>query len=57
LDKDISRNKKITKSRRIVEGVFGGFKQWHGWRKTKYLGLLRNGLTVSMTSLAWNIKK
>lgn len=53
----ITRNKKITKHRRIVEGVFGGFKQWYGWRKTKYIGLMRNALAVTMTSLAWNMKK
>ena len=57
LDNDISRNKKITKSRRIVEGVFGGFKQWYGWRKTKYVGLSRNSLAVCLTALAWNMKK
>ena len=57
LEKDILRNKKITKKRRIVEGVFGGFKQWYGWHKSKYLGFLANGLAVAMTSLAWNMKK
>ena len=54
---DITRNKKITKKRRIVEGIFGSFKQWYGWRKTKYVGLLRNCLAVTMTALAWNMKK
>lgn len=54
---EINRNKKITKRRRIVEGVFGIFKNWYGWHKTKYIGLLRNCLAVTLTSLAYNMKK
>jgi len=51
------RNKKIVKKRRIVEGVFGSWKQWYGWRKTKYVGLIRNQLAVMLTAIAWNMKK
>lgn len=54
---EISRNKKITSKRRIVEAVFGSWKQWYDWHKTKYIGLCRNCLAVALTSLAWNMKK
>ena len=53
----ISRNKRISHFRYIVEGVFGGWKQWYDWRKTKYMGLAKNTLAVTLTALAWNIKK
>jgi IS5 family transposase len=51
------RNQKIVKKRRVVEGIFGSWKQWYGWRKTKYMGLLRNQLAVILTAIAWNMKK
>jgi len=53
----IARNKYITRHRRIVEGVFGSWKQWYGWRKTRFIGLLRNQLAVHLTAIAWNMKK
>jgi transposase, IS5 family len=51
------RNKYITRHRRIVEGVFGSLKQWYGWRKTRFMGLLRNQLAIHLTAIAWNMKK
>lgn len=53
----IKRNKKITTQRRIVESVFGGWKLWYGWMKTKYLGLNKNELAAGLTAIAWNMKK
>jgi IS5 family transposase len=54
---DTDRNKRITKKRRFIEGVFGSWKQWYGWHKTKYVGLVRNQLAVTLTAIAWNMKK
>jgi len=54
---EIERNKRITRKRRIVEGVFGSWKQWHEWRKTRFMGLARNTFAVSMTAISWNMKK
>lgn len=53
----VKRNKKITTQRRIVESVFGGWKLWYGWAKTKYLGQPRNELAAGLTAMAWNMKK
>jgi IS5 family transposase len=55
--RDIQRNKRITHKRRIVEGVFGSWKQWYGWYKTRFMGLAKNQYAVSMTAIAWNMKK
>lgn len=55
--KDIKRNKRITDKRRIVEGVFGSWKQWYDWRKTRFIGLIKNTLAVCLTAIAWNMKK
>jgi hypothetical protein len=55
--KEIERNKRITKKRRIIEGVFGTIKHYYGWHKTKYVGLTSNYLSISLQSLCWNIKK
>ncbi len=54
---EVERNKRIVKKRRIVEGIFGSWKQWYGWLKTKYWGLERNSLKVGLTAIAWNMKK
>jgi IS5 family transposase len=51
------RNKSISKQRRIVEGVFGSWKQWYGWIKTKYWGLEKNYLAATLTAISWNMKK
>lgn len=53
----IARNKNISKYRGIVEGVFGAWKQWYGWKKTKYMGLSKNILAVTLTAVSWNMKK
>jgi len=45
------------KKRRIVEGVFGSWKQWYRWKKTRFMGLARNHLGVLLTAMAWNMKK
>jgi IS5 family transposase len=54
---DVERNKRITKVRRIVEAMFGCWKQWYRWRKTRYMGLTRNELAGEITAIAWNIKR
>lgn len=55
--KDIERNKRITKHRRIVESIFGSLKQWYRWKKTRFMGLAKNQLAIALTAVAWNIKK
>jgi IS5 family transposase len=50
-------NARIVKRRRIVEGVFGSWKQWYRWKKTRFMGLARNHLGVLLTAIAWNMKK
>lgn len=56
-EKQTARNKTISAIRFVVEGVFGSWKQWYKWKKTKYMGLRRNHLAVILTSLSWNMKK
>lgn len=56
-DTQIARNKKIAAHRVIAEGVFGSWKQWYGWIKTKYWGLEKNCLAVTLTAISWNMKK
>lgn len=53
----VARNKRISKRRGIVEGVFGSWKCLYGWIKTKYSGLIRNYLAATLTALSWNMKK
>jgi IS5 family transposase len=57
IKRDLERNKRITKVRRIVEATFGCWKQWYRWRKTRYMGLIRNELASEITAIAWNIKR
>jgi IS5 family transposase len=56
-DRDLERNKRITEVRRVVEAMFGCWKQWYRWRKTRYMGLMRNELAGEITAIAWNIKR
>ena len=53
----VARNKRISKRRGIVEGVFGSWKCLYGWMKTKYYGLEKNYLAATLTALSWNMKK
>jgi len=39
---DIGHNQRIAKKRRFIEGVFGSWKQWYDWHKTKSLGLTKD---------------
>lgn len=55
--RDIERNKRITKYRRIIEAIFGGWKLWYRWRKTRFMGLVRNELAAEITAIAWNMKR
>jgi IS5 family transposase len=54
---DTIRKQRITRKRRIVEGLLGSCKRWCRWRKTRFMGLARNELAVCLTALAWNLKK
>jgi IS5 family transposase len=56
-DRDVEPNKGITEIRRVVEAMFGCWKQWYRWRKTRYMGLIRNELASEITAIAWNIKR
>lgn len=56
-EKQISRNKKISSYRKIIEGIFGSWKVYYNWRKTKYVGLVKNHLMAVVTALSWNMKK
>jgi IS5 family transposase len=56
-DQDVERNKRITEVRRVVEAMFGCWKQWYRWRKTRYMGSIRNELASEITAIAWNIKR
>lgn len=53
----VRRNKNISSVRVISESNFGGFKLWYGWKKTKYVGLIKNTLAAVITAVCWNIKK
>lgn len=53
----IKRNKIISSVRVISESNFGGFKLWYGWKKTKYVGLIKNTLIAVLSAVCWNIKK
>lgn len=55
--KQLARNKKIAAHRVIAEGVFGSWKQWYGWIKTRYCGLEKNYLAATLTAISWNMKK
>lgn len=53
----IKRNKAISTCRWVVEGVFGSWKEYYGWRKTKYMGQVKNHLMSVLSGLSWNMKK
>jgi len=53
----VARNKRISRRRGIVEGVFGSWKNLYGWIKTKYYGLKNNYLAAILTAISWNMKK
>lgn len=54
---DVERNKRITGKRRIGEAMFGCWKQWFRWRKTRFMGLTRNESASEKTAIARNHKR
>ncbi len=55
--KQINFNKRMSKLRAPVEHVFGILKLHYGLRKTRYLGLTRAAVQITLAVMAMNIKR
>ena len=43
--------------RRNIERIFGHLKQWQGYRRVRYLGLVKNQLELTLKAVAYNLKR
>lgn len=55
--RDVERNRQKGLVRRNIERIFGHLKQWQGYRRVRYLGLLRNQLELTLKAVAYNLKR
>jgi IS5 family transposase len=55
--KDVQRNHQKGLVRRNIERIFGHFKQWQGYRRVRYLGLVKNQLELTLKAVAYNLKR
>ena len=55
--KQTAFNKRMSKLRAPVEHVFGILKMHYGLRKTRYLGLTRTAVQITLAIIAMNIKR
>jgi IS5 family transposase len=55
--KDVAMNHKKGLVRRKIEHIFGHLKQWQGYRRARYLGLVKNQLELTLKALAYNLKR
>src|SRR5262249_31156033 len=51
------RNAALSKIRCRVETVFAVLKQSYGYRRTRYLGLLRNQLQLTLLAICFNLRR
>jgi transposase, IS5 family len=51
------RNGALSKIRCQVETVFAVFKQPYGYRRTRYFGLVRNQLQLTLISICFNLRR
>lgn len=54
---DRARNKPLGKIRSGIERIFGTLKRSYRYRRTRYIGLLKNGLEFLLLCMAYNMKK
>jgi IS5 family transposase len=55
--RDVVMNQKKGWVRRNIERIFAHFKQWQGYRRVRYLGLVRNQLELTLKAVAYNLKR
>jgi IS5 family transposase len=56
-DEQTRRNAALSKIRCRVETVFAVLKQVYGYRRTRYLGLLRNQLQLTLLAISFNLRR
>jgi IS5 family transposase len=54
---DIAANREKGRVRRHIERIFAQLKQWHGYRRVRYLGLRNNQLELTLKAVAYNLKR
>jgi transposase, IS5 family len=56
-DDQTRRNAALSKIRCRVETVFAVLKQVYGYRRTRYIGLLRNQLQLTLLAICFNLRR
>jgi IS5 family transposase len=51
------RNARLSKVRCRVETIFAVLKQTYGYRRTRYVGLLRNQLQLTLLAICFNLRR
>ena len=55
--KQVAFNKRMTKLRAPVEHIFGILKNHYRLRRTRYIGLTRTAVQITLACMAMNIKR
>jgi IS5 family transposase len=55
--RDVQNNHRKGLVRRNIERIFGHLKQWQGYRRVRYLGLVKNQLELTLKAVAYNLKR
>jgi len=54
---DHRRNARKARRRRAIERVFAHLKHWLGYRRVRYLGLIKNQLELTLKAVAYNLRR
>ena len=54
---DLARNARKSRRRAQIERVFAHLKKWQGYRRVRYLGVLKNQLELTLKAVAYNLKR
>jgi IS5 family transposase len=56
-EQDIAANQEKGLVRRHIERIFAHLKLWQGYRRVRYLGLVKNQLELTLKAVAYNLKR
>jgi IS5 family transposase len=55
--RDAAANRRKSQVRRHIERIFAHLKHWQGYRRVRYLGVVKNQLELTLKAVAYNLKR
>lgn len=56
-EQDHENNRRKSRVRTNIERIFAPLKQWHHFRRVRYLELVKNQLELTLKAVSYNLKR